>query len=47
MIAAAGNFHLENGERAELSMTADVTLRLQNFEVEDADLRKKKVRYRL
>lgn len=47
MIAAAGNFHLENGERAELEMTADVTMRLQNFEVEDAKLRKKKVRYRL
>ena len=47
MIAAAGNFHLENGERAGLEMTADVTMRLQNFEVEDAKLRKKKVRYRL
>jgi N6-L-threonylcarbamoyladenine synthase len=47
MIAAAGNFHLENGERSDLRMTADVTLRLQNFEVEDDKLRKKKVRYRL
>ena len=47
MIAAAGNFHLENGERADLQMTADVTMRLQNFEVEDEKLRKKKVRYRL
>lgn len=47
MIAAAGNFHLENGERSELDMTADVTLRLQNFEVEEAELRRKKVRYRL
>jgi N6-L-threonylcarbamoyladenine synthase len=45
MIAAAGHFHLKNGERAELSMTADVTMRLQNFEVED--LKGKKVRYRL
>ena len=47
MIAAAGNFHLENGVRADLRMTADVTMRLQNFENEDAKLRKKKVRYRL
>ncbi len=47
MIAAAGNFHLERGERADLRMTADVTMRLQNFENEDAALKKKKVRYRL
>jgi N6-L-threonylcarbamoyladenine synthase len=47
MIAAAGNFHLERGARAGLEMTADVTMRLQNFENEDANLRKKKVRYRL
>ena len=45
MIAAAGHFHLKNGETDELTMTADVTMRLQNFEVED--LTKKKVRYRL
>ena len=47
MIAAAGNFYLEKGECADLRMTADVTMRLQNFEVEDEKLRKKKVRYRL
>jgi N6-L-threonylcarbamoyladenine synthase len=47
MIAAAGNFHLERGELADLRMTADVTMRLQNFENEDKDLVKKKVRYRL
>lgn len=47
MIAAAGNFHLQRGERSELNMSADITMRLQNLEVEDADLRKKKVRYRL
>jgi N6-L-threonylcarbamoyladenine synthase len=47
MIAAAGNFHLERGERADLRMTADVTMRLQNFENEDSELVKKKVRYRL
>jgi N6-L-threonylcarbamoyladenine synthase len=47
MIAAAGYFHLKNGETSDLRMTADVTLRLQNFENEDADLKRKKVRYRL
>ena len=47
MIAAAGTFHLLKGERADLKMTADVTLRLQNFENEDAQLKNKKVRYRL
>ena len=47
MIAAAGNFHLERGRRSDLRMTADVTMRLQNFENEDAALKKKKVRYRL
>ncbi len=47
MIAAAGHFHLMNGEHSDLRMTADVTLRLQNFENEDASLRNKKVRYRL
>ena len=47
MIAAAGYFHLKRGEVAELSMTADVKMRLQNIEVEDAELRRKKVRYRL
>ena len=47
MIAAAGNFHLKQNEYADLEMTADVTLRLQNFESEDAQLKKNKVRYRL
>jgi N6-L-threonylcarbamoyladenine synthase len=47
MIAAAGNFHLERGEQNDLRMTADVTLRLQNLENEDAELKKRKVRYRL
>lgn len=47
MIAAAGHFHLKTGEHSELTMTADVKMRLQNLEVEDADLKKKKVRYRL
>ena len=47
MIAAAGFFHLKRGEQSDLQMTADVTLRLQNFENEDAALKRKKVRYRL
>ena len=47
MIAAAGHFHLRQGEQSDLRMTADVTLRLQNFENEDAELKRKKVRYRL
>ena len=47
MIAAAGYYHLKNGEQSDLRMTADVTLRLQNFENEDAELKRKKVRYRL
>lgn len=47
MIAAAGFYHLQNGERSDLEMTADVTMRLQNFANEDAELKRKKVRYRL
>jgi len=47
MIAAAGYFHLKRGERSDLRMTADITLRLQNYENIDADLRKQKVRYKL
>ena len=47
MIAAAGTFHLERGERSEFDMTADTKIRLQNYDLEEKDLRKKKVRYRL
>jgi N6-L-threonylcarbamoyladenine synthase len=47
MIAAAGHFHFKRGERSGLDLTADVTIRLQNFEVEDQELRRKKVRYKL
>ena len=47
MIAAAGYFHLQNGETSDWRMTADVTLRLQNFENEDRELKRTKVRYRL
>lgn len=47
MIAAAGYFHLKRGENADLGMTADITMRLQNLDNEDANLKKRKVRYRL
>ena len=46
MIAAAGTVKLQAGERAGWDLNADVMLRLQNFEVEDEELRKR-VRYRL
>ncbi|MGE3467854.1 MAG: tRNA (adenosine(37)-N6)-threonylcarbamoyltransferase complex transferase subunit TsaD [Pyrinomonadaceae bacterium] len=47
MIAAAGYAHLKNGVEDGLAMTADVTMRLQNIDNEDAALRRKNVRYRL
>lgn len=47
MIAAAGYYHLQRGETSDLRMTADVSMRLQNLENEDAELKRKKVRYRL
>ncbi len=47
MIAAAGYFHFMRGDRGDLKMTADVTMRLQNLENEDDLLRGKKVKYRL
>jgi N6-L-threonylcarbamoyladenine synthase len=47
MIAAAGHFHLLRGQALDLAMTADISMRLQNLENEDAQLRGRKVRYRL
>ncbi|MEP6946404.1 MAG: tRNA (adenosine(37)-N6)-threonylcarbamoyltransferase complex transferase subunit TsaD [Acidobacteriota bacterium] len=47
MIAAAGYFHLGCGETSDSAMTADVSMRLQNLENEDAELKRRKVRYRL
>jgi N6-L-threonylcarbamoyladenine synthase len=47
MIAAAGSIRLQAGERAGLDLNADVSLRLQNLEVEDEALRQSRVRYRL
>lgn len=47
MIAAAGYHHLQVGDLADDRMTADVTLRLQNDQNEDAQLKGRGVRYRL
>ncbi|MEP7214131.1 MAG: tRNA (adenosine(37)-N6)-threonylcarbamoyltransferase complex transferase subunit TsaD [Acidobacteriota bacterium] len=47
MIAAAGNAHLKKGDRSDLRLTADVTMRLQNAGIPDSELRRQKVRYRL
>jgi N6-L-threonylcarbamoyladenine synthase len=47
MIAAAGHYHLVKGQTASFDLTADVTMRLQNLENEDDELRRRKVRYRL
>lgn len=47
MIAAAGYRQLVHGDRAKLDLTADVTMRLQNVDNEDDELRQKRVKYRL
>ena len=47
MIAAAGFFHLRRGGSSDFSMTADVSMRLQNLDNPDAELRERKVRYKL
>src|SRR2546426_8971248 len=46
MIAAAGTVKLQAGERAGWGLNGDVSLRLQNIDVEDEELRKR-VRYKL
>ena len=46
MIAAAGYPKLLRGERAGWEMSADVSMRLQNVDVDDAKIGKK-ARYRL
>ena len=46
MIAAAWAVKLQSGERAGWDLNADVMMRLQNIELEEAELRKR-VRYRL
>jgi N6-L-threonylcarbamoyladenine synthase len=47
MIAAAGHFHLRRGETPDLTMTADISMRLQNLENDYAELRSRNVHYRL
>ncbi len=47
MIAAAGTVKLQAGERAGLDLNADVTLRLQNLDLEEEALKRAGVRYRL
>jgi len=46
MIAAAGTAKLDAGQRSGLDLTADITLRLQNLESEDSEL-KRRARYKL
>jgi N6-L-threonylcarbamoyladenine synthase len=47
MIAAAGTVKLQAGERAGFDLNADVTLRLQNVDLEDEADKRKGARYRL
>jgi N6-L-threonylcarbamoyladenine synthase len=47
MIAAAGTVKLLAGERGSLDMNADVTLRLQNMDLEEEAAKRAGVRYRL
>jgi len=47
MIAAAGAVHLAEGKSSDMSMTADVTLRLQNVDNEDDIIQKKRAKYRV
>nr|MBA3571062.1 hypothetical protein [Pyrinomonadaceae bacterium] len=47
MIAAAGTVKLQAGERADLDLNADVTLRLQNIDLEGEARKRAGVRYRL
>lgn len=47
MIAAAGTVKLKAGERADLDLNADVSLRLQNIDLEDEARKRAGARYRL
>lgn len=47
MIAAAGSAKLQAGERAGLDLNADVTLRLQNLDLQEEALKRAGARYRL
>jgi N6-L-threonylcarbamoyladenine synthase len=47
MIAAAGTVKLQAGERAGLDLNADVTLRLQNLNLAEEEIKRAHVRYRM
>ncbi len=47
MIAAAGTVKLVAGERSDLDLNADVTLRLQNLDLEAEAAKRAGVRYKL
>ena len=47
MIAAAGTVKLKAGERADLDLNADVTLRLQNLDLENEAIKRAGARYKL
>ncbi len=47
MIAAAGTVKLMAGERADLNLNADVTLRLQNIDLEEEAAKRAGARYKL
>jgi N6-L-threonylcarbamoyladenine synthase len=47
MIAAAGTVKLMAGERGDLDMNADVTLRLQNIDLEEEATKRAGARYKL
>ena len=47
MIAAAGYFHLGRGSVSSIGFDTDVSIRLQNIDVDDDELRKRRVRYKL
>ncbi|HEY0098519.1 MAG TPA: hypothetical protein VGB76_06150, partial [Pyrinomonadaceae bacterium] len=46
MIAAAGTVKLQTGERADLSLNADVSLRLGNIDAAEDAARRGRIRYR-
>lgn len=47
MIAAAGHFHLERGERSGMDLMADVSIRMQNSGADPAAVSRKKVPYKV
>jgi len=47
MIAAAGYSKIKKGEVSDLGLTADISMRLQNLDNDDAELKKRGERYKL